>query len=123
VVPAFQKAGWQVQRLLTDQGNEFRGRFDQACSERGIRHTRTQPRHAWTTGFVERLHGTILQELGRIEFRRRFSTRTSQTQVALDRCLEFYNHRHAHQGYRTRGRTPGNSLMRRRSHGNHPTKA
>jgi len=25
VVPAFRKAGWPVQRVLTDQGNEFRG--------------------------------------------------------------------------------------------------
>lgn len=123
VVPAFQKAGWQVQRVLTDQGNEFRGRFDQACRERGIRHTRTQPRHAWTNGFVERLHGTILQELWRIEFRRRFFTRTGQMQVALDRYLEFYNHRRAHQGYRTRGRTPGEILMRRSSHASHPTQA
>jgi len=123
VVPAFQKAGWQVQRVLTDQGNEFRGRFDQACVQQGIRHTRTQPRHAWTNGFVERLHGTILQELWRIEFRRRFFTRTSQMQIALDRYLEFYNHRRAHQGYRTRGRTPGDILMRRSSDDSHPTKA
>lgn len=37
-----------------------------------IRHT--QPRHAWTNGFVERLQGTILHEHWRIEFRRRYFT-------------------------------------------------
>jgi transposase InsO family protein len=67
VVPAFRKAGLPVQRVLTDQGNEFRGAFDHACSELGIRHTRTKPRHAWTNGFVERLQGTILNEHWRIE--------------------------------------------------------
>ena len=120
VLPAFNKAGWQVQRVLTDQGSEFRGRFDQACTERGIRHTRTKPRHAWTNGFVERLHGTILQELWRIEFRRRFFTRTTQMQTALDRYLDFYNHHRSHQGYRTQGRTPGEIFMQRTSHDSRP---
>ena len=44
-------------------------------------------------------------------------------QVALDGHLELYNHRRAHQGNRTRGRTPGEIFMRRSSHGSHPTSA
>jgi transposase InsO family protein len=115
VLPAFHKAGWQVQRVLTDQGNEFRGLFDQACAQQSIRHTRTKPYHAWTNGFVERLHGTILQELWRIEFRRRFFTTVAQMQAALDRYLDFYNHHRAHQGYRTQGHTPGDIFVRRTS--------
>ncbi len=101
--------------VLTDQGNEYRGAFDRVCAERRIRHTRTKPRHAWTNGFVERLQGTILSELWRIEFRRRFFTSAVAMQTALDHYLDFpglparagYNHRRSHQGYRTRGRTPG----------------
>lgn len=111
VLPAFQTAGWPLQRILTDQGNEYRGAFDKACAERGIRHTRTKPRHAWTNGFVERLQGTILSELWRVEFRRRFFTNVTSMQAALDRYLEFYNHRRSHQGYRTRGRTPGEIFL------------
>ncbi len=106
VLPAYQAAGWSVQRILTDQGNEYRGAFDQACRAHGIRHTRTQPRHAWTNGFVERLQGTILTELWRIEFRRRFFTRVATMQDVLDRYLAFYNHQRPHLGYRTHGRTP-----------------
>jgi transposase InsO family protein len=92
--------------VLTDCGSEYRGAFDQACAVYGIRHTRTRPRHAWTNGFVERLQGTILTELWRVEFRRRFFTHLRALQAALDRYLEFYNHRRPHTGYRTRGRPP-----------------
>jgi transposase InsO family protein len=111
VLPAYQAAGWTVCRVLTDQGSEYRGAFDQACRAHGISHTRTQPRHAWTNGFVERLQGTILAELWRIEFRRRFFTRVPAMQDALDRYLTFYNHQRPHLGYRTRGRTPAEIFM------------
>ena len=115
VVPALRKAGWPVQRVLTDQGNEFRGAFDHACTELGLRHTRAQPRHAWTNGFVERLQGTILNEHWRLEFRRRYFTGIGTMQVSLDRYLDFYNWHRPHQGYRTKGRTPGQVLTQRRS--------
>ena len=107
VVPQFRKAGWSVQRVLTDGGNEFRGRFDEACRALSIRHTRTKPRHAWTNGFVERLQGTILHEHWRIEFRRRYFTKLSQLEASLQSFLRLYNHQRPHHGYRTRGRTPG----------------
>jgi transposase InsO family protein len=87
VVPAFRRASWPVQRVLTDRGSEFKGAFDEACRVLGIRHTRTKPRHAFTNGFVERLQQTILHDHWRVEFRRRYFTKS-------------------HHGYRTRGRTP-----------------
>ncbi len=106
VVPYFRKAGFPVQRVLTDRGSEFRGLFDQVCRDLGIRHTRTKPRHAFTNGFVERLQGTILHEHWRVEFRRRYFTNAKQLEVSLQSYLRFYNHERAHRGYRTRGRTP-----------------
>ncbi len=106
VAPAYRAAGWPVRRVLTDQGSEYRGAFDQACQALGARHTRTRPRHAWTNGFVERLQGTILTELWRVEFRRRFFTSVPMLQTALDRYLGFYNHHRPHLGYRTRGQPP-----------------
>ncbi len=106
VVAHYAEAGWTVQRVLSDQGNEYRGAFDQVCREMGVRHTRTKPRHAWTNGFVERLQGTILRELWRVEFRRRFFTRVPTMQEILDHYLHFYNWRRPHTGYRLRGRTP-----------------
>ncbi len=106
VVAYYARAGWPVQRVLSDQGNEYRGAFDQASRELGVRHTRTKPRHAWTNGFVERLQGTILSELWRVEFRRRFFTSVVAMQNVLDHHLHFHNWRRPHLGYRPQGRTP-----------------
>ena len=106
LVPHYRRAGWPIERVLTDGGSEFKGIFDETCDDLGIRHTRTKPRHAWTNGFVERLQGTILHEHWRIEFRRRYFTRLPQLQRSLDGFLRFYNHERPHHGYRTRGQTP-----------------
>jgi hypothetical protein len=88
---------------VTNRGNEYQGAFDKVYTKKGIRHTRTRPRHR----FVERLQGIILSELWRIEFRRRLFTGASTMQTALDRNLDFYNHRRSHHGYRTQVRTAG----------------
>ncbi|MDR7465048.1 MAG: hypothetical protein QN209_10225, partial [Armatimonadota bacterium] len=32
VVPAYRAAGWPIRRVLTDQGSEYRGAFDQATA-------------------------------------------------------------------------------------------
>jgi transposase InsO family protein len=106
VVPSYRAAGWTLRRVLTDNGKEFKGGFAAACTRRGIRHTRTKPRHAWTNGFVERLQGTILHEHWRIAFRRHYFTWLRALQESLDQFLIFYNTRRPHQGYRLRGQTP-----------------
>lgn len=106
LVPLYRRAGWRLQRILTDGGSEFKGAFAQACHDLGLRHTRTQPRHAWTNGFVERLQGTLLQEHWRIQFRRRYFTSRQQLQQSLEAFLRFYNTERPHSGYRLRGRTP-----------------
>jgi transposase InsO family protein len=106
VVAHFAETGWSVRRVLTDRGSEFAGAFDVACRDRGIRHTRTKPRHAFTNGFVERLQGTVLHEHWRVEFRRRYFTTLGQLDRSLQSYLRLYNHDRPHRGYRTRGRTP-----------------
>lgn len=106
LVPRYRAAGWPLRRVLTDGGPEFKGAFDEACRQLGIRHTRTKPRHAWTNGFVERLQGTILQEHWRVAFRRRYFTSRAALQHTLDQFMRYYNRDRPHQGYRLRGRTP-----------------
>lgn len=106
LVPLYRRAGWRLQRVLTDGGSEFKGAFGAACQALGIRHTRTRPRHAWTNGFVERLQGTILHEHWRIQFRRQYFTSRAAMQRTLDAFLRFYNEQRPHQGYRLRGQTP-----------------
>ncbi len=111
LVPLYRRAGWPIQRVLTDCGGEFQGLFAQACRELGIRHTRTKPRHAWTNGFVDCLQGTILHEHWRVEFRRRYFTRLAQLNASPKRFLRFYNHERPHHGYRLRGRTPAELFL------------
>jgi hypothetical protein len=106
VRPSYRQAGWRLQRVLTDNGKEFKGVFAAGCARWGIRVTRTKPRHAWTNGFVERLQKTILHEHWRIAFRRQYFTSRRALQGALDRFLQFYNHERTHRGYRLNGRTP-----------------
>jgi transposase InsO family protein len=106
LVPLFRQAGWPLRRVLTDGGPEFKGAFDEACRQLGLRHTRTKPRHAWTNGFVERLQGTILQEHWRVAFRRRYFTGRAALQRSLAAFMRYYNDERPHQGYRLGGRTP-----------------
>lgn len=106
VRPSYRQAGWRLGRVLTDNGKEFKGVFAAGCERLRIRVTRTQPRHAWTNGFVERLQKTILHEHWRIAFRRHYFTSRRSLQGALDRFLQFYNYERTHRGYRLRGRTP-----------------
>jgi transposase InsO family protein len=106
VRPTYRRAQWRVQRVLTDNGKEFKGDFAAGCERMGVRITRTKPRHAWTNGFVERLQGTILHEHWRIAFRRQYFTGRVALQRSLDTFLEFYNHQRTHRGYRLNGRTP-----------------
>ena len=102
---AYREAGWPLERVLTDGGHEFKGAFPAGCARRQIRVTRTKPRHAWTNGFVERVHGTNLHEHWRIAFRRHYFTSRAALQRALDRYLRFYNFERPHRGYRLRGLT------------------
>ena len=106
VRPTYRQAGWRLQRVLTDNGKEFKGVFAAGCARLGIRVTRTKPRHAWTNGFVERFQKTILHEHWRIAFRRQYFTSRRSLQGSLDRFLHFYNCERTHRGYRLRGRTP-----------------
>ena len=45
----------------------------------GIQHRGTKPGHAWTNGFLERLEGTFLTELGRSSWRRTYYIRLDST--------------------------------------------
>lgn len=111
VLPDYAGAGWELRRVLTDGGSEFKGAFGEFCAGRALKHTRIKPGHAWTNGFVERLQGTILHEHWRIAFRRQYFRRLLTLQQSLDGFLRFYNRRRPHQGYRLRGQTPSSRFF------------
>lgn len=58
----FDARGIRVRRVLTDNGSGYLSSFSAAAAERGVRHTRTKPRHPWTNGRVEAFNGTIQRE-------------------------------------------------------------
>jgi len=91
LVPAVQRAGWPLARVLTDRGNEFKADFAATCAALGIRQTRIKTRHAWTNGFVERLQQTILTEHWRVVFRRHYFTSRSSLARSLHGFIQFYN--------------------------------
>ena len=65
VAAELQVAGWQLERVLTDNGNEFgRREFDQRLPD-GVIHTQIRSGRPQTNGHVERLHRTILEECWR----------------------------------------------------------
>ena len=101
------KAGWRLERALTDNGNEFRGRtFKRALGALETRHTKIRAGRPQTNGHVERLHRTILEECWRPAFARYLQVRFTGLRQELEIYLDEYNHRREHHGRNTRGRPP-----------------
>jgi transposase InsO family protein len=107
VADELKAAGWRLQRVLSDNGNEFRGpAFRELLERRSIRHTRIHAGRPQTNGHVEALHKTILDECWRPAFARYLYPRYSGLRRELDTYLGFYNHDRVHHGRLTRGRIP-----------------
>ena len=106
VAAELQRAGWQLERVLSDNGNEF-GR--QAFGSRlpaGVCHTQIRSGRPQTNGHVERLHRTILEECWRPAFARFLQVRLSGLRRTLADYLDDYNHHREHHGRITAGRRP-----------------
>ena len=106
VARTLREAGWQMQRVLTDNGNEFQTRFRAAIEALGARQTKIRAGRPQTNGHVERVHRTILEERWRPVFARFLYLRYRGLQRELDAYLDIYNHHRAHTGRITRGRCP-----------------
>jgi transposase InsO family protein len=100
-------AGWQLERVLSDNGNEFRAtRFGEAITALGATQTRIRAGRPQTNGHVERLHRTILEECWRPAFARFHFPGFSGLARHLNAYTTYYNHHRAHTGRITAGRTP-----------------
>jgi transposase InsO family protein len=107
VAGELKAAGWRLQRVLSDNGNEFRGRaFGELLERLSIRHSRIHAGRPQTNGNVEALHKTILDECWRPAFARYIYPRYTGLRRELDTYLAFYNHDRVHHGRLTRGRIP-----------------
>ncbi len=106
VARELQAAGWQLERVLTDNGNEFGRREFGKRLPAGVAHTRIRSGRPQTNGHVERLHRTILEECWRPAFARFLQVRSSGLRRHLKSYLDYYNNERAHTGRHTAGQTP-----------------
>jgi transposase InsO family protein len=107
VVAELAAVGWQLERVLSDNGNEFRGLpFGRALKTLGAHHSRIRAGRPQTNGHVERLHRTLLEECWRPAFARFHFPTWTGLKRHLEAYLDFYNNHRAHTGRLTAGRTP-----------------
>jgi transposase InsO family protein len=107
VARELQGAGWRLERVLTDNGNEFRAqRFGKGLMGLGATQTKIRAGRPQTNGHVERLHRTILEECWRPAFARYLQVRFTGLRQELEIYLDEYNNRREHHGRNTRGRPP-----------------
>jgi len=115
VARELKAAGWRLERVLADNGNEFRGPLFHATLERlGTRVTHIHAGRPQTNGHVEALHKTILDECWRPAFARYLYPRFTGLRRELERYLAYYNLDRVHHGRLTRGRIPADIVYRAR---------
>src|ERR671922_36131 len=107
VATALKAAGWRLERVLCDNGNEYRGeRFHQTLERLGARVTHIHAGRPQTNGHVEALHKTILDECWRPAFARYLYPTLTGLRRELDTYLTYYNTDRVHHGRLTRRRIP-----------------
>ena len=106
VARELQAAGWRLERVLSDNGNEFGRREFGARLPAGTRHSQIRSGRPQTNGHVERLHRTILEECWRPAFARFLQVRLSGLRRHLKTYLLDYNFDREHHGRITQGRRP-----------------
>ena len=111
VAAELKAAGWRLERVLSDNGNEFRApAFTDTLARLGIRHSRIHAGRPQTNGHVEALHKTILDECWRRAFARYLYPRLMGLRRELDTYLRFYNTDRVHHGRLTRDRIPADII-------------
>jgi transposase InsO family protein len=114
VAADLQTAGWRLERLLSDNGNEFKGDFTATTTRLKARHSRIHAGRPQTNGNVEALHKTILDECWRPAFARYLYPALSGLRRELDTHLTYYNHDRVHHGRLTQGQIPTDIIYRAR---------
>lgn len=107
--------GWRLERVLTDNGSEFRSSvFGDTVRELGAVQTFIRPGRPMTNGAVERVQRTILEECWRPSFARSLVPKLGGLVRDLAGYLAEYNTERAHTGRLTRGLTPYQALVKAR---------
>jgi transposase InsO family protein len=91
-VAEFARLGIRVERVLTDNGTNYKRQYDAAAERLGIRHKRTRVRRPQTNGKAERLIKTLVHEWA---YARPYMTNRERAD-ALPVFVDFYNRRRPH---------------------------
>ena len=103
---------WRLERVLTDNGSEFRSlAFGATVEALGARQTFIRAGRPATNGAVERVQRTILEECWRPSFARSLVPKLTGLTRDLAAYVRFYNEERAHTGRLTRGQTPLQALI------------
>lgn len=91
----------KVTKVSTDNGSHFTERFtaqrrtptgqhffDGQCTDFGIEHRRSPPRHPQTDGMVERFNGRVAEVIKQTRF-----ASAIDLEMTLKNCVAIYNHR------------------------------
>lgn len=121
LLPKFYHNNIAFESVLTDNGSEFTARsFQQLLADYDILHHRIPKGKPMCNGYCERFQRTILDELYRPIFIRKFFTSLEELQKELNEYLVFYNFERAHFGLSKHGVSPievfteKNSFLRQR---------
>ena len=116
VLPSYAALDLPVGAVLTDNGREFCGTerhpYELHLALNDIEHRKTKVRTPRTNGFVERFHGTVLEEFFRPAMHARLYESVEALQADLDARLVHYNRERPHLGYRNQGRRPWETVER-----------
>jgi transposase InsO family protein len=105
------RAGWRLERVLSDNGSEFTShRFRAQVARLGARTTRIRAGRPQTNGHVENLHRTILEECWRPSFARALYPAFRALRRDLKAYISYYNRDRTHDGRITKGRIPGDLI-------------
>ena len=107
VAQELAQRGWRLEKVMTDNASEFRSsEFTTTVERRHGHHVFIRAGRPQSSGCVERVQRTILQECWRPAFARYLIPKLTGLRLDLDRYLRYYNSDRAHTGRLTRGRTP-----------------
>jgi transposase InsO family protein len=111
VARALADAGWQLARITTDNGSEFRNRaFDAELARLGVTHTLISPGRPQSNGFVERVQRIVLEECWKPSLASYLVPKYTDLRRELERYLQLYNYDRTHNGRHTKGRIPAQVL-------------
>lgn len=103
--------GWQWDAVSTDNGNEFRSKlFRDTVEGLGVEHRFIRAGRPQSNGKVERVQGTMIQELYQPTLIGYVEPSISGLRRDLEAYLTYYNHKRRHRGRWNKGATPASII-------------